>query len=137
MSACDPLRTLGITVQDGAKLEANGVGYFSELKGYHAALGPVRFWCLLLGTVSFSLLLAGADIWLSDKIGWPEAYGFQCHGRGCWLQNWIHSPKLLRGGSPYELGLFALLWWMPAVVGGCLVYALVKRRRRNRAHPMD
>ncbi len=111
--------------------------YFTQLRGYRAALGAVRFWAVLIGTVLFILLLAGADIWLSNKIGWPEAYGFHCHGRGCWIENWMHSPKLLRGGSAYELALFAFLWWMPAVVAGCAVYGLLKRRRRNRIHPMN
>lgn len=121
----------------GDRCDAPGVKYFSELRGYHADLGPFRFWAILTGTVLAILLLAGADMWLSDKIGWPEAYGFQCRGRGCLIENWMNSPKLLWGGSASELALFALLWWMPVVVVGCCFYALLRRRRRNRIQPMD
>ena len=107
------------------------------MSGYALILGPMRFRAIFGGTVVFTLLLAGADMWLASKIGWPEAYGFDCRGRGCWIDNLSHSPKLLRGGSAYEIGLFALLWLLPAVVVGCAVYAIFKRRRRNPLQPMD
>ena len=136
MSAIDPLQTLNTKVQD-CLIQRQRMAYLSELRGYHKALGPVRFWAMLIGTVLVVLLLAGADVWLSDKIGWPEAYGFQCRGRDCWIQNWMHSPKLLRGGSAYELSLFALLWWMPTVVVGCAIYGLRRRLGRHRTRPMD
>ena len=108
-----------------------------ELRGYSKILGSFRTWALGVGTVLFILLFAAADIWLSNKIGWPESYGFNCRGRGCWIDNLSHSPELLRGGSSYELGLFALLWLFPAVIIGCAIYALVRRRRRNAIQPMD
>lgn len=110
-----------------------------ELAGTRETLGSVKFWLLVVGTVVFILLLAAGDMWLSDKIGWPEAYGFDCHGRGCFFEDLAHSPRLLRGGSAYELGLFALLWLLPAFLAGVLVYALFKRfsRRRNDIRPKD
>lgn len=110
-----------------------------ELAGHRKALGSVRFWLLVVGTVGVILLLAAGDIWLSDKIGWPEAYGFDCHGRGCFFENLAHSPRLLRGGNIYELGLFALFWLLPAFLVAVLIYALFKRssRRRNRFQPLD
>jgi len=44
---------------------------------------------------------------------------------------------LLRGGSAHELALFALLWLLPAFIVGCAIYAISKRRRRDRIQPMD
>lgn len=109
-----------------------------EVTGTPTALGSLRFWLLVAGTVLFILLLAAGNIWLSDKIGWPEAYGFDCRGRGCFFQDLTHSPKLLRVGSGYELGLFALLWSLPAFIAGVLIYALFKRlSRRKHVQPMD
>lgn len=108
-----------------------------EMNGLAAELDPIRFSAFLAGTVVFVLSLAAADMWLSSKIGWPEAYGFTCHGRGCRIDYLIHSPALLRGGSIYELSLFALLWFMPAILVGCAAYAIFKRRRRNPIQPMD
>lgn len=110
---------------------------WQEMSGYRSQLGSLAFWTLIVGTVVFILLFAGADIWLSSKIGWPDAYGFHCQGRGCWIENLSHSPKLLAGGNKYELGLFALLWSLPAVSVAFVLYALVKRKRRSRIQPMD
>ena len=109
-----------------------------ELAGPRKVLGSVRFWLLMVGTVLFILLLAAGDIWLSDKIGWPERYGFGCRGRGCFFEDLAHSPQLLRGGSMYELALFALLWLLPAIIVGVLIYALFKRlNRRDHIRPME
>ncbi|MCJ8156107.1 hypothetical protein [Sphingomonas sp. LaA6.9] len=109
----------------------------TEFLGYRKTLGAMRLWALGVGTVLFILLLAAADIWLSNKIGWPEAYGFDCRGRGCYFQDLAHSPKLLHGGSVYELGLFCLLWLLPACVVVGVIFALFRRRRRNAIEPMD
>lgn len=103
-----------------------------KLRAARNTVGAGTTWVVIVGTVLFILLIAAGDIWLSSKIGWPEAYGFDCHGRGCFFQDLIHSPKLLQGGSAYELGLFILLWSLPACVFGVLAYVLVKRlSRRN------
>ena len=112
---------------------------WQEMSSYAAVLGPSRFWLLIAGTLVFIALFAGANIWLSDKIGWPEAYGFSCHGRGCWIDDLSHSPMLLRGGSSYELGLFALIWTLPSFLVGCLIYAAIKRlgSKRDKIQPMD
>lgn len=130
------LPTFGIIVHKGT-VGGDWMRYFSELKGYRDAFGSLRFWTLLIGTVLFILLFAGADMWLSNEIGWPDSYGFQCRGRGCWIEYLAHSPSLLRGGSVYELALFALLWSMPAIVAGCVIFALLKRRRHNTILPME
>ena len=105
-----------------------------ELAGPRKILGTGKFWLLMGGTIMFVLLLAGGQIWLSDKIEWPNAYGFDCQGRGCFFEDLAHSPELLRGGSIYELALFALLWLLPVILISVLVYALFKRftHRRHR-----
>lgn len=108
-----------------------------ELKSYSKNLGSFRAWALGVGTVLFILLAAAADMWLSNKIGWPESYGFNCRGRGCWIDNLSHSPELLRGGSVYELSLFAVLWLLPAVIIGGIIFALVRRWRSKAVAPMD
>lgn len=111
---------------------------WADLAESRKTLESLRFWLLVAGTVLFILLLAAGEMWLSDKVGWPEAYGFDCHGRGCFIQDLIHSPKLLRGGSVYEFGLFALLWALPAILVGVLVYAAFKRLSRgNHIGPMN
>lgn len=107
------------------------MGTFSDLKKSYVAVGPTRFWLMAAGTLALIATLSGLDIWLSQKTGWPEAYGFQCHGRGCTLTYLIHSPQLIHGGSIYELCLFALLWLLPAFLIGCGVYAIVRRIRRK------
>lgn len=109
-----------------------------ELSVSYTSLGPLRFSLIIAGTILLILLIAAGDIWLSDKIGWPEAYGFSCHGRGCYIQDLTHSLKLLRGGSAYELGLFALIWWLPALIVCILIYALFRwRSRRNSTQPLE
>lgn len=102
-----------------------------RLAGAREALGSLRFWLLATGTVLLILLWAAASMWLSNKIGWPEAYGFKCHGRGCILQDLVHSPLLLQGGSRYEFGLFALLWLLPLSLASALIYAFIRRRDRQ------
>lgn len=101
--------------------------FIQDLRGAHAALGPIQFWVLIGGTVVAILLLVTADMWLSAKINWPQAYGFNCHGRGCIVHDMVHSPLLLRGGTACELAKFALIWWMPTTFLGCVIYAAIKR----------
>lgn len=115
------------------------MGYFGELKSYYGELGPVRFWAWFGGTILFILFVAAGQLWLSDKIGWPDSYGFHCERR-CWMRHLIHSPKLLRGSSAYELALFAWLWAIPASCAGIVLYALLKRwigKRRTKILPME
>ena len=109
------------------------MGTFSDLRSLHAALGPRRFWLLTFATIMFILVLAATKIWLEHKTGWPNAYGFHCRGRGCTIDDLIHSPALLRKGGRYEIGLFALLWLIPAVVLAAAIIILVKRVRGDRA----
>jgi hypothetical protein len=102
---------------------------FSELKEYYVAAGPRRFWFTMAMTVTLIAFLSGLNIWLSEETGWADAYGFHCHGRGCTFTYLYHSPQLLRGGSGYEMGLFALLWLLPAFLLGIGLYTVVRRLR--------
>ncbi len=102
-----------------------------ELGQHRKALGTARTWAMVIGTILFILLWAASEVWLSNRIGWPESYGFACHGRGCLLQDLYHSPLLLNGGNAYELGLFAILWALPGCIGAAIIYALLKRHRSN------
>lgn len=103
------------------------------------ALASFKLWLLIVATIVFILLWAGCEIWLSNKLGWPEAYGFSCHGRGCFFEDLSHSPRLLRGGSVYEVELFAMIWLLPAFLVGTLVYAFIKWLFRPQSYirPMD
>jgi hypothetical protein len=106
------------------------LGNFRTVQLYRG-IGPARFWGLMIGVLAFIGGWTALDMWLSDKTGWPDAYGFHCRGRGCTLDNLWHSPALLHRHDPYELGLFASIWFLPAVVAGAALYALVKKSRRN------
>ncbi|MHA3793598.1 hypothetical protein [Sphingomonas sp. YL-JM2C] len=103
----------------------------TKLSQSRKAIGSKNTWLVMIATVIFILLVATGNIWLANQIGWPEAYGFNCHGRGCILQDMIHSPKLLERGNVYELGLFVLLWLLPTCLVGVLIYALIKRLSRR------
>jgi hypothetical protein len=102
-----------------------------QRRGNGKPFGMRRSSLLVFGTIVFILVWGTGDWWLSTKIGWPEAYRFQCYGRGCWFQDLAHSPELLGGGNPYALGLFALFWTIPACFVAALIY-LLKLYIRNR-----
>jgi hypothetical protein len=92
-------------------------------------IGRTRYWLISAATVLFLVLPPAGEWWLSSKIGWPEAYGFHHRGRGGLLQDLVHSQKLLRGGSAYEVGLFLLLWFIPVCAVGALVLLVALRKR--------
>lgn len=94
------------------------------------SIGRTRYWLTAVGTVLFLVLPATGGWWLSSKIGWPEAYGFQYHGRSSVFQGLSHSPQLLRGGSAYEVELFVLLWFFP-VCAVCVLVGFVTLGRRG------
>lgn len=108
--------------------------------GLFYALGPVRYWMIMVGTVVFAIGFGTLVWWLSEKIGWPDAYGFHCRGKGCLLTQLWHSPALLQNPNGYTLALFAVLWFIPATTGIAVTIILVRRalvRRRNRIRPME
>lgn len=108
-----------------------------QLAAFKTLLGAPRFWTLLLGTVFFILFIAIAQVRLSSRLNWPEAYGFNCSGRGCLLDEIYHSPRLLSGGTFLEIALFAVLWIVPAGVAAALLYALIRRWLQSERKPFD
>ncbi|QNO29262.1 hypothetical protein EEB18_010180 [Sphingopyxis sp. OPL5] len=113
------------------------MGSFSETKALYSTLGPIRFSILMGGMIAFGLAFAGAEAWLSGKLNWPEAFGFQCRGRGCLFTKMGHSGQLLEAGGAYAWGLFALYWAMPAIAICAVIVIRLRRRRRNPIRPME
>jgi hypothetical protein len=99
----------------------------SQLRDHYKTLGAARFWGLMLAVALLLVVLIVPYVWLAEKINWPDAYGFRCRGRGCFVPSLAHSEKLLRGSSWYELALFIWLWLMPTVLAGSAMYAIVSR----------
>lgn len=114
-------------------LGEQALSWFSEMRELWRTVGPARFF-LILGCVSLPIVAFGTTgWWLEDQIGWPEAYGFQCRGRGCLLENLWHSHKLLNVGSYYEVLLFAWIWFIPAATVILILVILARRRIKRRA----
>ncbi len=101
--------------------------WFSQERALYQALGPLRFFLLLAGLLALILGFLGIYWWLSARIGWPEAYGFECHGRRCLLDEAGQSHRLLRTARPDELMLFAWFWFAP--VAFALTCAAIWLRR--------
>jgi len=92
------------------------MGRYSDLKRHHTTAGPRLFWIAAITVVTLIANLGGLEIWLSAKTGWPDAFGFRCHGRSCMIEKLYHSPSLLRRGGSYDIALFAVLWALPALM---------------------
>ncbi len=114
--------------------------WLDDQRGLYHTLGPARYWTIMVGTVVFCIGFGTLVWWLSEKIGWPDAYGFQCRGKGCLFLELWHSPSLLQNPNGYALALFAALWFIPATTGIAVTIILARRaliRRRNRIRPME
>ena len=116
------------------------MAWFREMRGYYELMGPVRF-SIFFGGLTVAMVAFGAiGWWLSQIIGWPEAYGFECRGRGCL---WVHlseSPKLLRNRGAYEIALFIWFWFIPAGTSAtvaCVLFRRFLKRRRDGIRPME
>lgn len=93
--------------------------------------GPSQFFAW---TAAFLLVFGpyiAVQIWLENRLGWPENYGFYCR-RKCFFDNLANSPKLLQTGDPYEIGLFAAFWFLPAIIAFVFAYIFIASRRRDR-----
>lgn len=102
-------------------------------------LGPWRTIVFFAAVLTPVAGLVALDTWLSGIIGWPEAYGFSCHGR-CLIQNMVVSPRLLVHHSLAELGLFGVIWIIPFVAGSGMGILLLRRKitaRQRCIRPMD
>jgi hypothetical protein len=97
-----------------------------ELKESYRKLGPRNFWLTMSGTIAFIILGA----WLSMTAQWAG----QCDHSGRGLVGLVKelrcSPDLLVGG-PVEIGLFIWIWSMPAIVVGCLAWAIIRKIRTS------
>jgi len=102
-------------------------------------MGPFRFF-VFLGTLTIIIVGYGTiGWWLSERIGWPDGYGFHCQGRGCLWIELYHSNRLLETGRRDELILFAWMWLVPVATGVSVAIILGKRwaqRRRDRIRPL-
>lgn len=116
------------------------MGWFSDMREYYRVMGLVRFTVFFGGLTTLLLAFAGVGIWLMEITGWPEVYGSNCHGRGCWPSYLTHSPKLLEDSGIYELLLFAWLWSVPFITASTIGIVALRRwltRRRDRIKPLD
>lgn len=115
---------------------------FSQLFELYRHLGPLRFCVFIAVLLGLTLGLTLLGWWLAEQAGWPEHYGFACHGRRCLIENLTHSPSLLARGSMAELALFAYIWLFAAVglVAMITTLLIVARRwlraRRGRIRPL-
>lgn len=100
------------------------------LKELCQEIGVFRVAALFLVIGTPLLAFAALSIWLAERVGWPEDYGFQCR-RKCVVSYMWHSPALLRDPSAASVALFVLIWAIPA--GTLLVIAFVLVRRKLKA----
>ncbi|MCU0949333.1 MAG: hypothetical protein MUF47_13985 [Porphyrobacter sp.] len=111
---------------------------FDDLASAYRQLGPVRFSLIAGGTLAAIVAVAIPLIVLSERLGWPEAYGFSCRRKCLALYMW-QSPKLLDGGSRDEVLLFLVIWSIPLMTAGVVITVLLRRwlkRHRARIRPM-
>lgn len=111
---------------------------FTNLAAAYRELGPLRFAVFAGGTLAAILVLTSAYVALSERVGWPEAYGFSCSRKCAGAVIW-HSSKLLETGVADEVLLFLVIWSIPLSAVAIAVPILVMRwlkRRRERIRPM-
>jgi len=114
--------------------------WVKQQKAFYHTLGPSKFVAISLATLVYIAVSALLSLWLSEETGWPEAYGFECHGRGCWLTYLWHSFELLKVGTGFEIALFALLWHLPVTVGTFIAVVYARRKLKiyhERLRPLD
>ena len=97
----------------------------SNLSNSYRQLGPVRFWLIVLGTLTY----IGVGAFLAVKLHYPQAYGSTCHSK-CFPEDYWFSPMLLRHGSLLEYLLFVWLWLLPALVIGVAIWSRLRKRSR-------
>jgi hypothetical protein len=92
----------------------------------YRTLGPGKFGSLMVALFAW----IGVGAWLAMSLRWPDAYGFHCHGRGCFVEDLWYSPRLIAPGhrTLMEIGLFAWEWSLPGIPLGALAWSLMKKR---------
>lgn len=103
---------------------------FKDLASAYRQLGPVRFSLIAGGTLAAILALAVPYVILSEKLGWPEAYGVNCPRKCGALIIW-HSPRLLAGGSADEVLLFGVIWAVPLIAAVIMLLFILRRKLRR------
>ena len=114
--------------------------WVKQQKAFYHTLGPLKFGVIYLAALAYIAAYAWLMVWLSGETGWPEAYGSECHGRGCWPTNLWHSFRLLKVGTGFEIALFALLWHLPVTVGTFIAVVYARRKLKiyhERLRPLD
>lgn len=102
----------------------------NDLVAAYRQLGPVRFSLMAGGTLAAILALVLPYVILSEKLGWPEAYGVNCPRKCGALIIW-HSPRLLAGGSADEVLLFGVIWAVPLVAAVIILLFMLRRKFRR------
>lgn len=104
------------------------MNWFRQIHDLWTQMGAARFVLFfgLLSSATVAYVMFG--MWASDRIGWPEAYGFRCQGRGCVFIQMAQSYKLLQSPTLDELIVFAWLW---AIIGPAIIAAVIIVIRRK------
>lgn len=89
------------------------------------------FWVIIAVLSAWAAL----GIWLPMRIGWPDSYGFHCHGKLCWMMDVWYSPLLLHNGHFGEYALFAWIWSMPTFLVSFIAWIRFPRRGVHRHRP--
>ena len=114
--------------------------WVKQQKAFYHTLGPLKFVVIVLATLAYIAVFAWLLHCLSEETGWPEAYGSECHGRGCWPEYLWHSFGLLKVGSGFEIALFALLWHLPVFFGAFAIVVNTRKKLKihnERIRPLD
>jgi hypothetical protein len=97
----------------------------SGFTNLYDAVGPTWFVLILIAGVAWFV----GDLWLMEKLDWPDGYGFHCSGRGCFIDDMWHSPALLHHHSGYEVALFVCIWAPAAAIIGPFAYRGLRKLR--------
>ncbi len=105
-----------------------------QAKESYRQLGPSAFWGIVLGTIGY----IGVGATLLFMAVWPGTCVHEGRRFAGLMRKYGCSPDLLSGG-PIEYALFVFLWSMPVTIAGALIYAFVKKHRRDRnpIRPLD
>ena len=109
---------------------------FPQMAIGNRTIGGPALWLL----VAVILLWLGGGVFLREKIGWPEHYGFRCHGRGCMIEDMGHSLALLRHGGFFPDLLFIDIWSIVVIPLGLFAWTKLHPRpdkRENNSYISD
>jgi len=96
---------------------------FPQLKESYRKLGPKRFWAIMLGALTWSLV----GVWLERNLDYPHAYGSSCRHK-CLIEEYWYSPTLLSHGGVHAYLMFAWLWALVVLPLGFVVWLKLRSR---------